>query len=288
MKSIGLNRSFLISFILHLVFVLIMSLTIKDNPFNKMSQPIMVNIDIPSETIASGLNEVLNQPVSKSFQKPQKRVTSPVEKKPHEKVVVPEKPVKKKEEVKKEIKEEIVKKEEVKDSKALHKELIEEVKTPKEEAKAPVVEEVMDKDFVEKLEEDFVDKEIDKISENIDNILDADEPTKEEVAPLPGEVGRSDPLSDVEWNSKPRKTLFFPDIESKIPQEYRTKGKGYSVTVKMAFDPNGLAIKVEIIESSGDSKIDSIFSTELRKVRVESISGQGIDEVTKTFTISVK
>lgn len=97
-----------------------------------------------------------------------------------------------------------------------------------------------------------------------------------------------DPLSDASWSAAPRKTIFFPDIESAIPAEYRQRGMSYEVRVRISFDKNGYATQVDLLQSSGDTTIDNLFLRELRKIRVEEISANRTDTVTKTFKISLR
>ena len=128
--------------------------------------------------------------------------------------------------------------------------------------------------------------ELNRIDQNIENALN--QSSSSDNVNNNGNPSGGDPLIDASWSSAPRKTLFFPDIESRIPAEYRQRGMGYSVRVRIAFDKNGLATSVELLESSGDSTIDNIFLVQLRKVRVESINADRLDVVTKTFTISLR
>lgn len=97
-----------------------------------------------------------------------------------------------------------------------------------------------------------------------------------------------DQLSDATWAGKPRKAIFFPDLSSSIPFHYQSKGYGFSVTAKITFNPQGWVSAVELLHSSGDSFIDSIFRTELRKIQIESSMNNLYETIVKTFTISVK
>ncbi len=97
-----------------------------------------------------------------------------------------------------------------------------------------------------------------------------------------------DPSATLRGAQSPRKTIFFPDIESAIPAEYRQRGMSYEVRVRISFDKNGFATQVDLLQSSGDTTIDNIFRVQLRRIRVEEISVNRVDTVTKTFTISLR
>ena len=98
----------------------------------------------------------------------------------------------------------------------------------------------------------------------------------------------SDVLADAQWSGTPRKTLLFPNLIASIPQQYKSRGYGFSITAKITFSPQGWVSAVELLRTSGDPRIDSIFRTELRKIRIEPSSKTSYDTITKTFTISVK
>jgi len=135
---------------------------------------------------------------------------------------------------------------------------------------------------------------LDKVSGNIDKALDSG------GSPGTGGVNgggsgkvknagiQGDPLGGAQWSSQPRKVVSFPDIKSKIPDEYKKKGLSYSLTARIAFDKNGLAVRVDIISSSGDPTIDDIYHNELRKILVEPTSDDVVVEVTQNFLIDLK
>jgi hypothetical protein len=134
-------------------------------------------------------------------------------------------------------------------------------------------------------------QELNQVSYNIDQILNETGDTKNKTGlgnNSEGTMPGGDPLSGANWTSQPRKTLSYPDIQSKIPDKYKKKGLSYSLTAKIDFDRNGLAVFVDIINSSGDSGIDNILFTELHKIRVEPIQENIIVEITKVFTINLK
>lgn len=292
MRTITLNRSLLVSIVLHLFIVLILSITLPKNPFLEQQQPILVNIDSPTKTMASGLEKVLDKPVSQNTPELTERMTKSVEKSPvNKKIKQSVNDIKPKTQS---IKQELKKSVKSRDSINIKKE-IEKTDLPANKPKAQKytsADEALD-DFFDKEEKSPVQnkQENTDLSKTIDSALNqvsstgtkANNQTSAAATP-----GSSDPLNDAAWSTKPRKTLFFPDIQSKIPAEYQKKGMGYSVKVKIAFDMNGLAVRVDLLESSGDAVIDNLFLTELRKIRVEPSSTPGIDEISKTFTISVK
>ncbi len=98
----------------------------------------------------------------------------------------------------------------------------------------------------------------------------------------------TDELADATWSGAPRKTISFPNIVASIPGEYKARGYGFSVTAKITFSQQGWVSSVELTQGSGDPRIDGIFRTELRKIRVEPIQVVRSDTITKTFKVSVK
>ena len=134
-----------------------------------------------------------------------------------------------------------------------------------------------------------VNRELDEVAGDVDKALNENtEGTGKVNASLKSGTGGNDPLGDAGWSLRPRKTVYFPNIQSKIPEKYKKKGMSYSLTARIAFDKNGLAARVDITSSSGDPNIDNIFFTELKKVRVEPIVENRTDIVTKRFSISLK
>ncbi|MGL5956039.1 MAG: hypothetical protein ACRC0X_05485 [Brevinema sp.] len=101
-------------------------------------------------------------------------------------------------------------------------------------------------------------------------------------------VSDTDFLADASWVGSPRKTLSFPNLTASIPQQYKTRGYGFAVTARITFSSQGWVSSIELIQGSGDPRIDSIFRTELRKIRIEPISKNSFDTITKTFKVSVK
>ncbi len=98
----------------------------------------------------------------------------------------------------------------------------------------------------------------------------------------------TDALADATWGGTPRKTIAFPNIVASIPEQYKNRGYGFSVTAKITFSQQGWVSAVELVQGSGDPRIDGIFRTELRKIRVEPTSVARTDTITKTFKVSVK
>lgn len=287
MKEIGITKSLLISVGLHLFAFLIISFLLLIHPFPLSNQSVPVSIDIEAESLSAGLGVTPIETANKNAPALEKRVTSTIEKS-----AVPEKTIPKQDLLKNFDKsKETIKETIAKDSeKDIHKELQE--TNPRQDVLSSA-EMPIDKEQKEEANKNKINKELNKISGDIDKALEDDS----ETASSSGKNGNNkggfnnksgDPLGDVNWSIKPRRTLFFPDIQTKIPEKYKKKGLGYSITSRIAFDKNGLAIKVDIITSSGDPNIDNIFSSELRKIRVEPINENRIDEITKTFPISLK
>ncbi len=117
-----------------------------------------------------------------------------------------------------------------------------------------------------------------EMSDKLDDVLNKKTQKKSTV----------DALADANWSGTPRKTLSFPNLTAKIPQQYKSRGYGFSITAKITFSPQGWVSGVELLRASGDPRIDGIFRTELRKIRIEPSKKTTYDTITKTFTISVK
>lgn len=134
-----------------------------------------------------------------------------------------------------------------------------------------------------------INRELDQVAGDVDKALNenTEGSGNENASPKRG-TGGNDPLGDAGWSLKPRKTVYFPNIQSKIPDKYKKKGMSYSLTARIAFDRNGIAARVDIASSSGDPNIDNIFFSELKKVRVEPINENRTDVITKRFSISLK
>ncbi len=100
---------------------------------------------------------------------------------------------------------------------------------------------------------------------------------------------QADFLDGASWTGSPRRTVSFPDLLASIPKEYRDRGYGFSVTAKITFNQQGLVASIDLVQGSGDPRIDSVFRSELRKIRIEPKQGDArYDSITKTFTVSVK
>jgi hypothetical protein len=279
----GLEKGIAIAVGVHAVLFLILSIVIIDkNPFQQIQQPLIVNIQAETETIAAGLPDSMSEKTRTVSPHLADRVTRPAEHKALPDKTLPSTPVHQASTPKEAIRENVRKEAAANTSGELRQEKIVPV-TPSEDAV---------KKLDEYLEQEAKDKkardEMNQMNNDIDKVLNED---SQGTATRPGNntvIGKGDPLSDAEWSASPRKTLYFPDIQSKIPADYRKKGLSFSLTARISFDPNGLAIKADIVKSSGDPAIDSVFNEELRKIRIESISGTRVDEITKTFSISLR
>ncbi|MGC8765325.1 MAG: energy transducer TonB [Brevinematia bacterium] len=274
MKELDLKNSFLISVFAHLLLFIIFSFVFLKNPFQKVEMPTVVNIEFNTEATGEGINEQIKTPpkMESSVPKERKSVVK-------EKVVVKEKIIPHNETAKR-----------ILEKKETAKEIIKEIKPEKSVSEKKVLEnisketekiagDVGKKDTKDEMQKELEDRESEELLKDIDAAVSG----KNE-----GTIDKSDPLSGGKWSSRSRKTIFFPDIQSKIPPELKKKGIGYSVTAKIRFDKNGLAIGVEIIKSSGNSVIDQLFNTELKKIRVEPVNENVTDEVIHTFQIKVK
>ena len=277
MEEFGLRKGLYLSIGIHLTILILFSLIIVKTPFETITQPIEINLQSTALGESPGLKES-----GKTAALPKKpelpvRVTKsavipalPEKTLPEKKIVQPSQPIKGTPVVPN--------------------------STVKDLAKPPV-----SRQDTGKVQTGTIPPDTGGISEDLDKELESRENSQMEgdvdkaLSDGGGKEGKTvgaasggDPLGNAQWTSRARKTLFFPDLESKIPQEFKRKGIGYSVTARIAFDKNGLAVRVNILKSSGESAIDRVFNSELRKIRVESIAENRVDEVTKTFSISLK
>lgn len=99
---------------------------------------------------------------------------------------------------------------------------------------------------------------------------------------------KKDFLADAKWGGTPRKTLSFPNLTASIPQHYKSRGYGFSITARITFSHQGWVSSVELVQGSGDPRIDGVFRTELRKIRIEPSKNTQYDTIIKTFKVSVK
>ncbi len=258
-KPLGLNKSFIISLCIHILLLTFLTLTFAVKPQKELNEPVTINIEPLGESLPGELGNTIFEPVPKEKEKEQKRITKEIEK-----TAVPDNASARNESPQDNIKKDIAA-----DTKG---ELNKEAGS-------------LSTNDSEKLNREETKRKIDREMKDIFGALEQGNPSSEG---LKGISPSGDPLGDASWSSKPRKTTFFPDIQSKIPENYKKKGLSYSITVKLTFDKNGLASGAEIVSSSGDSEIDSIFATELRKVRVEPIDEDRNDVIIKVFKISLK
>ncbi len=250
MKELDLKNSFYISLAIHFIIFILFSIFFLKNPLQKIETPTVINIDFSSEISGNNADE---KPAPVVEEKPIVK-----DKKTHPKET----------------------KKEIKNNETLKK--LEEAKEKKEKIEKSISENKIAKTTPETGNSD---KEDDDLLKNIDEAIKTGG-SKNDRARETGKADNDDALSGGKWSGKARRTIFFPDIQSKLPDELRKKGIGYSVTARIKFDKNGLAVSVEIIKSSGNSKVDQIFNTELKKIRVEPSDRS--DEVTHTFRILIK
>ncbi len=266
MKVLSIQKSFLVSLSIHLFFIIFFSLLLITNRFQSKNEPVSISIESESESISKGLGDNIYEPIKKPAPQLKERKTKPVEKN-----AVTEKIAPKKENLKKEL--------------ALNSKN-DLQKDSSQNDNLNQIQNQISNNMAKEAENKKVKQEMDQIFGNIEQALK--EGNSRTGKDGKGTLSSGDPLSDATWSSKPRKTIYFPNIQSRIPDKYKKKGMSYSITMRLSFDKNGLATKAEIISSSGDPSIDSIFNTELRKIRVEPIEIDRVDEITKVFTISLK
>ncbi len=277
----SLKKTLIVSFIAHILIVLVLSLTIKNLPLNDIPEPMMVTIETGPDSMAYGINEAVSQPSSEQSPTLSERITAS----DNRSRTIPDTATPVRSGIR-----------EVADYSSDVRQQIRNVPTTTSEsdlhasqANSERIHEVaqnLDRFLEEDAHQQAQNNELNQVNQNIENVLN--QTTATTSGGHQGNPSGGDPLSDASWSSAPRKTLFFPDIESRIPAEYRQRGMGYSVRVRITFDRNGLATGVEMLESSGDPTIDNIFMVQLRKVRVEAINSDRTDVVTKTFKISLR
>lgn len=147
-----------------------------------------------------------------------------------------------------------------------------------DEVLGDVVEEAIEEDTEANAAEELPD-----LLNDLDDLLN-ESAIDEAIQTTP--VSPGDELSDADWSSTPRAVLYFPDIEAAIPSSYKTSGRGYSLTAKIYFDKWGKVTMVDITRSSGDTVLDGIIEDELEKILVEEISANRTDTVKKVITLS--
>jgi len=268
MYEMNFRNSLYISIAIHFLLFLILSIFFIKNPLQNVELPVVVNIEFetqnPSDTSGKSFTEPSPQTLPST---PKNEVKAREKQKATERNVTTVKKMQQEEEVKTLQ----PKKEEIEKAK-------EQVEKPSEEIKK------------ENLKKEMT-KENEELLKNIDEAIQSKENkgglAKEDIS---GDVSGkgNDPLSGGRWSSRARRTIFFPDIQSRLPAELRKKGIGYSVTAKIRFDKNGLPVYVEIVKSSGNQIVDSIFNSELKKIRVEPVEQNVVDEVIHTFKIYVR
>ncbi len=283
-KKMDLKNSFIVSTIIHVIILVFIAIFSSIDPFKEIEEPIVVTLQFEADAMSEGNAQSDEKVVTKPESQPQKKT----ETKPEVKEKTAPKPDPKKE----------VKMQEMKSliDKINNKDTKTEVKTPlelpvsdtaiKPEPKQDTTKNV-DKQMDEFLEQKdgpkVQDNKLSQLDDDIEKILN--DQSSENTS---SKISDTDPLKGAEWSATPRKTLSFPDLASKIPEEYKKKGQNYTITVRIEFDKNGLAVRVITITSSGDPQIDAIFNTELRKIRVEPINRDRVDYIIKKFTISSK
>ncbi|MGA2141717.1 MAG: hypothetical protein ABSG94_04765 [Brevinematales bacterium] len=264
MKELGLRKSFIISLSGHIIFLIFLILVMSAQSQNEDKDLVTVNLEPIGESISKNLSDNMYEPSKKALPKLTERKIKAEEKKN-----IPEKTLPENEKIKPV-------------PGATGDELV------RDERNAKTDSEKFKDNVSNSVSQEEKEQEIHKLFGDIEKALEQGQETSSSGGNPGLSTGGGDPLSDASWGSKPRKTTFFPDIQSRIPEKYKKKGLSYSVTVNLSFDRNGLATGVEIITSSGDPAIDSIFNEELRKIRVEPIDADRIDKVTKIFKISLK
>ncbi len=307
-----MGKSFLIAVLIHLTVFIVFGIWITTNPLTSTAQPMSVEFQSDTVSLSAGVGDQLYTPVKKMSPHMTSRVTAAIEKNAVPEKINPQKNTVNnlthlKETLKQDFNEKNQKSELAKD--LIKQPVIREDKilTPDHSLVKSIIEEGVTAPAQEEKpspENSKINKELSAISGNIDKVLEENTVQSDQQAGYTAgsgtgqggfgtgygsnPYGSNDPLGGAKWSLKPRKTVFFPDIQSKIPDEYKKKGMSYSITARMVFDNNGLAIRVDIIRSSGDPDIDRIFFSELKKIRVEPVNDYKTDEITKTFSINLK
>ena len=266
-------------------------------------EPMLVSIESPVETIASSLNDMLNTPSHTEAPKLDQKISPAVEKSPVPEKAVPDMPaIKPNQNSQNEIKQDIKNNLTSKDADNIDKidpQKIKDNQSQKEMDKLAnkTNPQDLDKLFEETMGDNQVKNPANKVGELSQKILselsnqnnNTAQNNNNNTLPTIDKPDKSDPLSDAKWNGQPRKTIKFPDLASKIPDEYKQKGLSYKITVRLTIAPEGNVKKVNILESSGEIELDSIFQIELQNIVVESVPASvGNVTVVKTFTIKLK
>jgi outer membrane biosynthesis protein TonB len=307
LKDININQSFLASFIIHIVLLLIFSIFLLQQNLFIAPEPMLVTIESPVDSIASSLNSMLDAPTHAQAPTLEERVSPVVQKNAVPDKAVPEMPaINPKQNSQSEVKETIKNNLTVKDSEDLFKIDPNKIKNNQNQKemdqlakKNSTPADTLDKIFEEPAKDNQPStKPVNQIGELSQKIISelsnqqnvTGQPGKENQTVSQGEkLDKNDPLSDAKWTGQPRKTVKFPDLASKIPDEYKMKGLNYKITVRLTITPEGNVKKVNILESSGEIELDSIFQIELQNIIVESVPASvGPVTVVKTFTIKVK
>jgi|YNPMSStandDraft_1061717.scaffolds.fasta_scaffold00035_18 outer membrane biosynthesis protein TonB len=258
-SPISFRQSLVASLVIHIFLLVLLSLVFQKSPFKKEVEPIIVTIDAPT-AMAEGAESLPTPPTPKTQPQPlpQTKPTTATKKQEAEKIIS-------------------TAKEKAKKTTTTSKPVPStQPSSSSEESPTPAQNQSSEDDLLAKSIEQALQTSGKKQSGT-------------STASGSGQQGTgTDPLGDAKWKSRPRRTIFFPDIASKIRQQVPNPLMGYTVTAHIVFDSQGLAIKVDIIRSSGDPTIDSIFLSELKKIRVEAISEDRLDEITKTFKITVR
>lgn len=284
MHEIGFNRSLAVSAGIHILLLLILSFSLLSNPFEIKSEPVIVSIQSESDSIAAGIAEQIEQSGAQVKPELKERVTKADDARSlPEKAVLP--PVQRSDQplTREAVRENVKESTPAEAKQNVKKERVRPVNPDR--MRSEDLNRKLDSSFEEEAKTDRERERVNDRSTDIDQALnDAGRPNVSSAQAR----NTGDPMSEWAWSVKPRNAVFFPDIISKIPPEYKKKGMGYSITARITFDKNGVAVKAEIIRSSGEIEIDSVFYSELKKVRVEPISENRMDQATITIPISVK
>lgn len=308
LKDININQSFLASFLIHVAILLILSILLLQSNLFKTPEPMLVMIDSPVETIASSLDNMLNTPTHTQAPQLEERVSPVLEKNAIPDKTVPNMPaINPNQNSQAEVKESIKNNLTAKDPEDLYKIDPAKIKNNQNQKemdqlakKNNTPADTLDKMFEEPAKDnnpsktpanqvgDLSHKILSELS-NQQNNNTALNNQNNQPNDSGDKIDKTDPLSDAKWNGQPRKTIKFPDLASKIPDEYKMKGLSYKITVRLTITPEGTVKKVNILESSGEIELDSIFQIELQNIIVESVPASvGPVTVVKTFTIKVK
>lgn len=291
-KPASLQKTMIVSVLAHVVLLLVLCMAVKNLPFNDIPEPVLVTIDNGPSQMAQGNNSTAQQ--TTAAQTAQVQQTAQTRPNSAAQTVQQQTTPARHSGGLREVADNSADVQQNSQSSSRNNVLT----TPNDSthhvsaadnAQVQQVANNVDQAMQDNAARNAQNSEFNQINQNVENALNQSSSSSSSSHSSSSSSSASgDPLSDASWSFVPRKTIYFPDIESKIPAEYRQRGMGYSVKVRITFDRFGNATAVDLVESSGDPTIDNIFLIQLRKIRVEPIDVIRTDVVLKTFTIKLR